>query len=94
MSKYMDIVLCQKNGSKKLELFYAPEWSELKEGDMVVVETDAGDMSATVLGCLTVRSDEHKLFDFILKATHTYSPEAMRRVVSKIVFKELEYKED
>lgn len=90
--KYRDYVLCKKENGKT-ELFYAPRWSDLQEGDLVVVESHEGEMSATVLASVTVRSEEKDLLNFILKATNN-SAESVKRVISRIVFKELEFTED
>lgn len=91
MSKYFDFVLCRHQNGKK-ELMYAPEFSYLKAGDMVVVDTDKGEMTSVVLASLTMRDDQKKEIDFVMKATN--SPKDLHRIISKVIFEKMKYEEE
>lgn len=91
MSKYFDFVLCETRGKK--QLFYAPKWAGLERGDMVIVSVDGGEMMATVLASVTLSGDtDKKEIDFIMRATG--SPKDLDRVISRVIFQKMEYKED
>lgn len=92
MSKYLDLVLCDFNQDGKPYLFIAPAWSNLKKGDAVVVDSDGDDSCATVLSVITVSEDDEQKIEFAIRATRATAP--LKRVISKIVFREFEYEED
>lgn len=88
---YFDFVLCKHQTGKK-ELLYAPAWTNLKKGDMVVVDTDNGEMTSTVISSITLAHDEKNEIDFIMNATD--SPKDLHRIISKVIFDKIDYKED
>ena len=92
MREYFDFVLCKFDGCNKVYLFYAPQFSHLKNGDVVTVETETGIKTANVIASAPVRSDDRVLIDFIMKATG--APHDVKRVVSRLEFKPLKYEED
>ena len=90
MRNYFDFILCEIRGKRKL--FYAPAWSCIERGDMVIVSTDDSEMMANVLACITLSDEEKKEIDFIMRATG--APKNLDRVISKVVFQKMEYEED
>lgn len=90
MSKYIDLVVCKHDNSDTPYLFYAPEWSSLKEGDRVLVEIKRGVKEATVVfsGTVELNSDEYKL------ALSASNAKELKKVLKKIVYKEFDYKEE
>ena len=89
MREYVDIVVVDTQFGKRV--FEAPAWTHLKEGDRVTVDTRAGIVDGTVLGSNTVagNSDEYEFIFIISDATRP-----LRRVISKVTERKLEYKED
>ena len=90
MAYYFDFVLC-KQGDRNF-LFRAPEWSHLEKGDLVVVETKNGEKNATVVSSITLSINDKDEIDFIMNATG--ADPVVKRVLRKIVYKDLEYEED
>lgn len=69
--KYVDYVLCKRDMNYHAELFVAPAFSGLKQGDLVVVEPERKDMIAKVLGVITIEQNDIQSRDFVLMATKT-----------------------
>lgn len=92
MSRYVDFVLCRVNGEDGKTLFHAPKFSYLEKGDMVIVDTIKGEKMAQVVASITVADDEMDKIDFIMEATN--SSEDVRKVLSKVIYSDLDYKED
>ena len=89
MSKYIELVTCKQGGGNYL--FYAPAFTRFIGGQSVIVDTRYGEMPATVISSLTV-SEGSETYDFIVKATGAKLP--LKRVLSVITTKELEYEEE
>lgn len=98
-SNYIDLVLAKPVGYER-KLFYAPAFSRLEAGDVCLVEiedeTHANGIvlkSADVVSCITIdRASEAKTISFILRASGMYASD-VHRVVSRIVYKEFDFKE-
>lgn len=43
MNRFVQFVVCQHNGDNKKYLFYAPAFSDIKIGDVVMVDTQFGE---------------------------------------------------
>jgi len=85
---YIDLVLCKHDGNNNNFLFYAPAWSNLKEGDRVIVNTQYGESDAVVVAtnCVEYKDDD---YNFIIKATGATKP--LRKVLKKVEYRELNY---
>ena len=59
--EYIDVIAVRHDEQiyDKVYLFQAPAWSGLRPGDKVIVETENGDKTATVLGCTTCDNDKN-----------------------------------
>lgn len=90
---FVDFVLCKHVDSLDghIYLFYAPAFSGLKKGDRVIVDTKHGEQSAEVKGIETVDT-KLPVYDFILTAAGATKP--LRKVISLVINKEMEYDED
>ena len=84
--KYVDLVLCQNCGLKRL--YQAPAFSHLKDGDSIIVEACGGESMVEVLEVYTV-DEENEVFDFIIKATGARLP--LNKVLKRLVYDELKY---
>lgn len=89
MAEYVDLIAVKKD--EKTSLFRAPAWSDIKQGDKVIVETDAGEEIATVEGVFSARTDDefHEL-DFILVVSGASLP--LKKVLAKATY--LTYEEE
>ena len=76
---------------EKPSLYSAPAWSNIKQGDKVIVETDAGESLETVEGVFSARTDDefHEL-DFILVVSGASLP--LKKVLAKATY--LTYEEE
>lgn len=95
MSEYIDLVLCRikspaYNGNMEngIDLFCAPRFSHLKEGQMVVVDTEDGEMTATVLKSISMGKYDNEELDFILTLAGK-DVDSLRRVISEVNFRKL-----
>lgn len=88
---YIDLVLCKHTNNGSTFLFQAPLASGLKENDLVVVDTKRGENVASIVSIETVEVGSNE-FNFIIKATGAKLP--LKKVLKKMVFREMEYKED
>lgn len=86
---FIDLVLCKHMVDPRQYLFYAPAFSCLQKDDQVVVDTVRGNQTATVINSVTVDVDTED-YRFILDATNATLP--LKRVISKVAYRELEYK--
>ena len=91
-NKYTDYVLCKRNWNQSVELFIAPAFSNLEQGDLVVVEPEGKDMLAKVMAVITIENTDIKSKDFVLQATRTEGK--IKRILSKIRYHVYEYEED
>lgn len=93
MKGYIDLVLCETCTGKR-DVFLAPRWSNLKSGDMVIIEDGEGEGMTNVLASVTIGTDDTEELEFI-KATMNFSDiEDLNRIKSKVVFKQFKYEED
>ena len=92
MREYIDLVFCKSLTGEK-EVFQAPAFSHLKEGDMVIAQSENGETMTNVIASIetSIESDE---LAFILKLINVGSYEELSRLKSKVIHRELEYKED
>ena len=91
MSKYIQFVVCQHTGDSKKYLFYAPAFSDVKEGDSVLVETKFGKQRATVLAvCISSSEDVERA----LRALAGVEGKPLKRVIGKYQFVKFNYSED
>ncbi len=90
---FVDFALCKHVDSLdgRLYLFYAPAFSGLKKGDRVIVDTKHGEQLVEVKGIETVDT-KLPIYDFILTAAGAKKP--LRKVISLVINKEMEYDED
>lgn len=91
MSDYFAFVVCRHDGSNRNFLFYAPAFTEFKNGDRVLVNTCHGEQLATVIASCTAESgsDVEKALRTLCGADNS----GLKRVVGKFVFRKFEYKE-
>lgn len=92
MSKYVDLVLC-KTLTGGQDVFQAPAWSHLKEGDMVIASDEDGEVMTNVVASICIGTDSEEL-DFILKLVNAEDIDELEKVKSKVIYKNLEYKEE
>lgn len=92
MRDYIDLVLCETCNGKR-EVFRAPAFSHLKNGEMVIVETDKGEEMTNVVISLCIGLDETENLAFIKEALQ-FEVDELEKVKSKVVFRTLDYKED
>ena len=88
MSHYVDYVAVQTSGRSDLMLVYAPAWSDLKEGDEVVVSTIRGPFPAVVKCVATVAKDNEPLKSLLMLLA---DDESVGRVISKVEYRKLTY---
>lgn len=93
MSNYVQFVVCQHTGDSKKYLFYAPAFSDIKEGDSVLVETEFGKRRATVLAFCTI-CDTGTDVERALRALAGVENKPLKRVIGKYQFVKFNYSED
>ena len=90
---FIDLVLCRFDEDGENRLFYAPAFSWLQKGDVVVVDSiENWERTATVVAVLTVGKDDSKTIDFVLNASKTN--QILGKVRSKLSYVELKYNTD
>lgn len=92
MSKYVDLVLC-KTLTGGQDVYQAPSWSHLKEGDMVIAEDEDGEIMTSVLATISLGRDSEEL-GFILQLINAEDVDELERIKSKVIYKNLEYTEE
>lgn len=91
MNKYVQFVVCQHTGDSKKYLFYAPVFSDINEGDSVLVETEFGKRRATVLAvCYSSSEDVERALRVLAGA----EDKPIKRVIGKYQFVKFNYSED
>lgn len=90
-TKTVGLALCQHSGSSGKFLFQMPRYSNLKPGDLVIVDTKHGEQEARVIVTETMYTDGDD-YRMILAATGATLP--LRKVLRKVTFRELDYDED
>lgn len=93
MNKYVQFVVCQHPCDSKKYLFYAPAFSDIKEGDSVLVETEFGRRRATVLAFCTI-CDTGTDVERALRALAGVEDKPLKRVIGKYQFTKFNYSED
>lgn len=91
MSKYMDLVVVRTQRDDRDWLCVAPVWSGLKEDDEVICERDGGVIPALVRKVITIDADA-EVMEVILYLAKAEMP--LKRVVSKVEYREFTYKEE
>lgn len=91
MSKYVQFVVCQHTGDSRKYLFYAPAFSDIKEGDEVLVDTQFGEKRATVLAVCVLYGEDGKR---ALRVLAGAEDEPVKRVIGKYEFVKFDYSED
>lgn len=91
-SKYIDFVLCTKVPGGVQSMFYAPGFSHIEKGDLVLVETDEGKTTADVVASVTVDREDEAMVDMLMRL-YGSRPDSIKRVNSKVRFTELDYSE-
>lgn len=88
MSDYVTFVVCRRDGFDNF-LFYAPAFTELKNGDSVLVDTSHGEQDATVIASCTAEfgSDVEKT----LRTLCGPKTGELKRVVGKFIFRKFDY---
>ena len=92
MREYIDLVFC-KSLTGETEVFQAPAFTHLKEGDMVIAQSEEGEIMTNVVASVSISTDSDEL-DFILKMLNAESFEELEKVKSKVIYTDLDYKEE
>ena len=92
MRDYVDLVLC-KTLTGDMDVYQAPQFSHLKAGDMIIAESENGETMTNVVASISISTESEEL-DFILKLISAESWEELERVKSKVIYRDLDYKED
>lgn len=91
MNNYVQFVVCQHTGNSKKYLFYSPAFSNIAEGDEVLVDTQFGEKKATVLAVCNSSSED---VEIALRALAGAEDEPVKRVIGKYNFVKFDYSED
>lgn len=91
MSEYVQFVVCKHAGNSIKYLFYAPVFTNIKEGDEVLVDTKYGEKRATVLAVCSTSSDDVERTLRVLSGT---KDKPLKRVIGKYQFTKFDYDED
>ena len=89
---YMDLVLCRINGRGNPYLCRAPEFTGLRDGDRVIVQTKNDEAEAIIIGKTTVNIiSDGDFIEFAKIACDVQGMHDLPKVLQKIFFSELEY---
>lgn len=89
-SNYIDLVLCHFSDDDTEGVFYAPGFSWLVPGDVVVVESEEGwTKTATIVTTLTVKRSDDAVLKFINRAIGQIP--VLGKIKSKLSYIELNY---
>lgn len=88
------LALCKHDNKPGLYLFRMPEYERIEAGDKVVVDTKIGKGFATVVQTVCCIDEEYEECKMILKLAGVEKAEDLKRVLRKVVFKELKYSEE
>ena len=91
MSKFVQFVVCQHTGCSKKYLFYSPAFSNIEEGDEVLVDTQFGEKKATVLAVCTSSSDD---LERVLRVLAGAEEKTIKRVIGRYQLVKLDYSGD
>ena len=89
---FIDLVIVTYPVSTRRDLFEAPAFTHLEQGDEVLVQDceNNGKRHGIVVDSVTVTKDDDK-YNFILNAMRAEKP--LQRVLSKIIYREIDWKE-
>ena len=89
--KYIDLALVEVVGYSGLFLVEAPRFTYLKDGDQVIISDGENEKLCRVVMSITVdpESEEYK---FIVTAMGAKEP--LMKITKKIIYHDLEYRED
>lgn len=88
---FIDLVVCTLPVDNKKYLYEAPRFSNLEQGDNVILDDADGKRFATVVDCVTVTKDDEK-YRFIANALGATLP--LGRIAQKVIYQTFVYKED
>ena len=90
---FIDLVIVTYPVSTRRDLFEAPAFTHLEQGDEVVVQDDEneGKRHGIVVDSVTVTKDDDS-YNFLLNAMRAEKP--LQRVLSKVVYRDVHWKED
>ena len=88
MAEYTDYVLCMNDGRKRPFLAIAPAFTHLKEGDVVIIDTESGGQVCANVVASESLADGDSMIDYIIKATGT---DELCRISSIMILKELNW---
>lgn len=91
MNKCVQFVVCQHNCNSIKYLFYAPAFSNIEEGDEVLVDTQFGEKRATVLAVCNTSSED---VERTLRVLTGAKEKPIKRVIGKYKFVKFDYSED
>ena len=91
MSKHVDMVVARTECGDR-RLFEAPNWSNLRKGDRIKVDTQCGVIDATVVAVANAEVFDGWNYNFIITACGATKP--LKKVISKIVETTFEYSEE
>ena len=93
MRDYIDLVLCETCTGKR-EVFKAPRFSHLNEGDMVIVESGEGEEMTNVISSVSISTEESEELTFIKATMNISDIKDLDRIKSRVVFRKFEYEEE
>ena len=91
MSKFVQFVVCQHTGCSKKYLFYSPAFSNIEEGDEVLVDTQFGARKATVIAVCTSCSED---VERVLRVLAGAEEKTIKRVIGRYQLVKLDYSGD
>ena len=91
MSKFVQFVVCQHTGCSKKYLFYSPAFSNIEEGDEVLVDTQFGARKATVIAVCTSSSED---VERVLRVLAGAEEKTIKRVIGRYQLVKLDYSGD
>lgn len=92
MANYVDFVLCTRIQGGAQTLYYAPAFSHIEKGDLVLVETEDGKSTSDVVASVTVDTKDQAMIDMIMRL-YGAKPDTLKRVSARVTFHELDYSE-
>ena len=92
--KDFGLALCKHDNSSKLYLFRMPGFEGIEAGDRVVVDTKVGEDYAIVVQTLCCTNEKDEECKMILKLAGVEKAKDLKRVLRKVVFRELKYSEE
>jgi hypothetical protein len=87
---YIDLVLCKHDGNDKPFLFRAPEFSNLKTGARVIVDTKNGQDNVEVVHSVSVEPDEDGCI-MLCKMAGVENAMDLKKVIAEVKYHKLDY---